>query len=382
MSRGARRVPISFRVAALAYALLCMLAAAAAAAEGGDAVPIAVVPSSGGADPRLEQILLESVSLELERSGVTTRSAEADAAQLVTENGSVRVDPLRSLAGGAACILVVRYALQTSTIRLHLSCHSGTDGTETATVSLEGPMGLNLDSLVAEGIRSLQDQVTLPRTTPGATQRLAAESSAGPAATALGGAEPPAAEASALSARPVDVEVSPLPAVSAQLQRPPAVARLLVAVGVAPFFTTGRASEYFTSGVAESFWVGYRLPILADHIEVGMRLGAYGFDAQGELASSRSTLVPLGLEAALRMEDRSLFTASARLSGGPAIFTMNPNGVATLSKVLFHLHVGVGLSLMLLDRVGVGVEAGYTLFFEKYFPIMGFVPSVHVLMRR
>jgi len=229
-------------------------------------------------------------------------------------------------------------------------------------------MDLELDELATQGIRELRDSIGECAEPVVITTVVVPPSAPEPAPAPL----PDEQETAAVSSS----AVPPTPTPDAPVHR------VQVAVGVAPFFTTGRAGDYFTTGMAESFSAGYRLPILNDHFTAAMHVGVYTFEAAGAVASSTNALIPIGLQIQFQTGGTGLFVSYARVSGGPAVFTVSPNGMDTLTKVTGYVHAGIGLSIMFLDHVGLGVEAGYTMFFEKYFPIGGFVPSVFVHMRR
>ena len=241
-------------------------------------------------------------------------------------------------------------------ITLHFSCHLPDTGEQTGATARAGVLGLGLEELVAQGVQDLRETI---------------------------GDRPEAQPIEAVAPIPVEAD-DPPGDVSVQSPPPPltAVRRFQFMAGAAPFLTTGRAGSYFTTGIAESLYAGYRLPFLRDHLSVGLHLGAYTFAAAGEVASSTNAILPLGVQILLHSGGSGVLATYARVSGGPALFMVTPNGVATLTKLTGYVHAGVGISVMFLPSVGLGIEGGYTLFFESYFPIGGFVPSVFVHMRR
>lgn len=362
----------------LATILLAVTGVLSAQGSGARRILVLTASADGPAEARLASILEEAAALELGNQGYDVHAVPREAADLldlVDDRGRLRLEVLGQLAAEAvaARLVLLKYARSQEQLRLDISSHLPGTGEQTGAVTETGSLGLDVDEIVARGVRSL-DQAIGSDSGPPAV--VATTALASPAALTL--PDPPVATDSPVL-RP---DIIPTPAPGHRISQAASVSRGHVFVGVAPFFTTGRAGRYFTRGLVESLSVGYRLPILGDHFSLGLHVGTYTFDAAGEIASSRNAIIPAGPQIQIHAGDSGVLSAWLRLAGGPAVFLMTPNGVATLTKLTAYAHAGVGLSVMFLGSVGVGIEAGYTVFFEPYFPIGGFVPSVFVYMRR
>jgi hypothetical protein len=153
-----------------------------------------------------------------------------------------------------------------------------------------------------------------------------------------------------------------------------------IALGMAPFFPVGEASETFRAGYMVSSGVAWRLAKQAGHIRLGFTTSALLFRAEGPAVSAGSLLLPLGIEASYRSGVSPGFFV--RAAGGAALLAVDPNDTGYLTKILPHLCSGVGVELLPADSFGISVDLSYHLFLERPTPIMGYAPTIAAFLRR
>lgn len=154
-----------------------------------------------------------------------------------------------------------------------------------------------------------------------------------------------------------------------------------IAVGCAPFVTTGEASEYFKLGVLPSFSLSYLFQGELMRFALGLYTGLNYFSATGEIASADNFIVPMGLSLRYEIGSERYPTVQFGISSGPALFLMNssPNGM--LTGLTFYGRGSLGVRLPLGRTFGITIEAGYDVYWEQPSPIMGFSPSVLTTIR-
>jgi hypothetical protein len=168
---------------------------------------------------------------------------------------------------------------------------------------------------------------------------------------------------------------------TASSEEPRAVKHFEIALGCAPFVTTGAASEYFKLGVLPSMSLSY----LFHGRLIRMGLGLYGgvniFTAAGSIASSDNYIIPLGLNLRYEIGNERTPCVQFGISGGPALFLMNSTTSGMLTGLTFYGRGTLGVRLPLGRTFGVTIEAGYDVYWEQPSPIMGFSPSVLTTFR-
>ncbi|MBA7654183.1 hypothetical protein ES703_62059 [subsurface metagenome] len=152
-------------------------------------------------------------------------------------------------------------------------------------------------------------------------------------------------------------------------------------IGFSPFLVNAGASEYFKIGFMPSFYVSYRISMSIGQLGLGIYAGINRFLAEGVIASAECLLIPIGVDLRYGTYDGLPIGLFVRISGGPAILTINPNETGRLSKVIPYVLGGIGLNIPFTKTFGIAVDTSYAVFFEKQYPIMGFIPSLYLYMR-
>ena len=68
-------------------------------------------------------------------------------------------------------------------------------------------------------------------------------------------------------------------------------------------------------------------------------------------------------------------------SGGTPFFAAKPATGNLLTKVIPYISGGVGITFSFFDSFGISLDGSYVCFFDSPDPIMGFAPSLSVLVR-
>ena len=149
-----------------------------------------------------------------------------------------------------------------------------------------------------------------------------------------------------------------------------------VSAGAAPFLAVGKVNYYFSIGILSSITGGYTFRTTIGDIETGVFLGVQFFEALGLESASSNILVPMGGSVRYGTDIGRKLQLFITVTGGPALFFLLPAEGEQLFKVTGYAGAGGGGSFLFSDRFGLTVEIDYMLFFERYYPIMGVVPSV------
>jgi hypothetical protein len=151
----------------------------------------------------------------------------------------------------------------------------------------------------------------------------------------------------------------------------------------APFFADGLAAEYFPAGYGlfPSLSISYRWPLGKTYVGLGIYSGLNIFRSEGPLAFSDTALLPFGLELRFGVDSRPV-GLYVRLSGGPSLFSIDPNATGRLIKLTYYGQAGIGVTLPLGPAFGFVLDAGYSLFLEEQEePIRGLAPGAGFYIR-
>jgi hypothetical protein len=154
-----------------------------------------------------------------------------------------------------------------------------------------------------------------------------------------------------------------------------------IALGCAPFVTTGIASEYFKLGVLPSMSFSYLVQGPRMRLGLGLYTGVNLFTATGSVASSDNFIIPMGLHLRYEIGSERYPCVQFGLSGGPALFLMNSTANGMLTGLTVYGRGSLGVRLPLGRTFGIVVEVGYDVYWEQPSPIMGFSPSVLTTIR-
>jgi hypothetical protein len=159
------------------------------------------------------------------------------------------------------------------------------------------------------------------------------------------------------------------------------IPRFAFALGSAPFIATFSALNYFPVGLTLFLAGHYQMKAAGGLFGIGLTSGLSGFHAKGAYAQADFYVIPIGVDIIYGTRTGSVIDFYAHVAGGPAVFAATLTSGDSLSKVIPFLSGGVGVSLSLFDSLAISFEGGYASYFDSPDPIMGFVPSLSVVLR-
>jgi hypothetical protein len=324
-------------------------------------VLVLVHGSNPGESAPLGTLIFDSFSAELASLGIAVVPSDAAAVDDRT---------IASLAekSHADFGLWGMYTLDGSEIRVDARWIDPAKGVAVRSASRTGALNLSFDDVVA----GLVDEIVESQRWRFATlsPELNDEMPSIPAAA------PPAPMSSAV----IDRGIPMLPTASAARAETP-IAPIAFSAGSAPFIATFSALNYFPVGLNVSFTGQYRISTPGGLFGFGISSGISGFHGKGAYAEADFYVVPIGFDVLYGTQTGSAIDFFMHLGGGPAIFMARLASGDSLAKVIPYLAGGVGVLWSLFDGLGIAVEAGYECFFDTPSPIMGFAPSISVLVK-
>ena len=154
-----------------------------------------------------------------------------------------------------------------------------------------------------------------------------------------------------------------------------------IALGCAPFVTTGVASEYFKLGILPSMSLSYLFQGQLMRLGLGLYAGVNVFTATGSVASADNYIIPLGVNLRYEIGNERHPCVQFGISSGPALFLMNSTANGMLTGLTFYGRGSLGVRLPIGSTFGITIEVGYDVYWEQPSPIMGFSPSVLTAIR-
>jgi len=320
-------------------------------------VVLVLVRAAGRADnAALGALIADSIKLELTAHAIDVVTAPESLSDSATGDSEAA-----ALAGrnGADFAFWVTYAQADSDIQLKARWTEPKKDQASASASRTGPLDFSFDAMVAnlvdEIVEGQKDRIaSLPAPAQEATPVQTPESV--PAAL-------PAAIAPAAESKPE-----------------PKIAPLAFSLGSAPFIATFTALGYFQVGLTVTLSGMYRIKVPGGLMGFGAVTGVSGLHGKGAYTSADFYLVPIGAEFQYGTRTGSLIDFFVTIQGGPALFTLKPQVGNPLTKVIAFALGGLGILISLYDNVGLSIDGSYTCFFDSP-PIMGFAPSLSVLVR-
>ena len=274
-------------------------------------------------------------------------------------------DPLRSAErAGAAAVLLCSYSLDGGQMAVTIGWYDEARPAPTATVQARGDVDLHLDDVILGEMDDL-----LGRMHDRVRELAARRAGFHPEAAAPGQDE-------AAPLEPAHPQPGAPPGAEPRQSESPGArsVHLLIAGGFAPFVPTGAASAYFGLGYLPSMLVSVLLPTRAGPVGIGLYSGMDYFSAVGSIDTSRTWLVPVGID--LRYEiDAGALRPYFHVSGGPAVLVMQTGSQGTIVGLMPFLRSGIGLSWRFGQRIGAAITADYDVYFEMPYLITGFSPS-------
>lgn len=190
--------------------------------------------------------------------------------------------------------------------------------------------------------------------------------------------EPPAPAVAQQPAAPLAPAIAPVVSI---LKTEPRIAPLAFSLGSAPFIATFAALNYFPVGLDVTLTGLYRIRAPGGLLGFGLTTGLNGFHGKGAYTEADFFIIPIGIEFLYGTRTGSLIDFFAHLEGGPAIFAVKPATGNPLTKVIPYIAGGVGITFSLFESFGISLDGSYVCFFDSPDPILGFAPSLSVLVR-
>jgi hypothetical protein len=319
-------------------------------------VLVLVHSSSKSDNAPLSALIADSFRVELESQGIRVLSSDEPAAD---------DRAIASLAekNHADFALWGMYTLAGSEIQLNARWIDPVKKKAVGMASRTGALNLSFDAVVA----SLVDEIV-----EGQKKRFA---DLPPVPTTAQQPAAPLGPAVASDSRPAVSLVVRAP------QAEPRIAPLAFSLGSAPFIATFTALNYFPVGLSVSLAGHYQMRAPGGLFGFGLTSGLSGFHGKGAYAEADFYVVPIGIDILYGTRTGSAIDFFAHLAGGPAIFAAILTSGKSLVKVIPYATGGVGILLSLFDSLGISLEGGYTCYFDSPDPIMGFAPSLSVVLR-
>lgn len=348
--------PLLARSAALGFLLALWLSvglplAAQSRAPQAPTVLVLTRALDSEAEKTFQTVVAESLRLALERGGLAVRQDSRPAA---TE--AAALPPPWSSLPEVEHLVAAEYGLVGSELELRLAWYPRGKKEPSATLTRRGRMDLALDRVIL----------------------LAAEELLRGVNPALGAVRPPVTgPAVAVIAPPASPPLPPEGSAGIGDRRK----RLEIGLGAGPFVTTGAASEYFKLGIMPVLNASFLLRGETRRLGLGLYAGANLFDAEGSLESASALLAPLGAAVRYELGRSSAPLIVLGLSAGPALISMDTSGGERLTGLTVYGRGSLGIRLPVGEVFGIAAEAGYDIYWERPYPIMGFCPAVYASMR-
>lgn len=329
------------------------------------------------------KVISDATSLELGRSGLLVKSAAASEDASIAEILDAGAEPSRERIIGLVnemtekpdFVLLTTYSVAGESIRMDLSWYDVAEKRWTAGTTKTSQIGLDLDldviEAVGEIIAEVEDRLAEFPKRP-IDVGVESEDDGGPEARQTAGIDSPGggtadSERSAVDAGDDHAEM--------------AIKHFELSIGFAPFLTIGNASDYFKTGIFPTLYGGYRFATPLGLLCLGLQIGVNLFNAEGTATTSDNILVPLGADIRLVVGDDSFIAVFFRIFGGAALFRADYPGLNLYRKIVPYAGASLGILKKLSSAFGIGVDLGYTAFFDTALPISGFTPSANLFWR-
>jgi hypothetical protein len=339
-----------------------------------------------------QSIIAQSIRWNLERKniGVIEKDTSFYGADGIADPFQLLDTTDRSAAD---YVLLSEYANRGRDLEVHMVWYDPGTGERLEEVTRRGRKDLVLDKMIREVVRELLAAVEpslaeLPLRELPAEQSLFQPVSAGTVSRGASPADP--ANGHAPQQLPSAGGNTPRPDLPSPgggiekgttVEEPQAVKHFEIALGCAPFVTTGAASEYFKIGLLPSMSLSYLIQGQLMRLGLGLYTGVNLFTAVGAVTSADNYIIPLGLNLRYEIGSERYPCVQFGLSGGPALFLMNSTANGMLTGLTFYGRGTLGVRLPLGRTFGVTIEVGYDVYWEQPSPIMGFSPSVVTTIR-
>lgn len=172
---------------------------------------------------------------------------------------------------------------------------------------------------------------------------------------------------------PAEEEPAPAPEIEEFLP-------LFFSAGFSPFFTTGKASNYFTIGFVPELAGQYRFPLLFGYLGIGAFVSLNYSRAEGSASTSENIFLSTGplLQMGITMNPRLDFFMD--INGGVSVFFLNVDEEGYKSTVIPYLSGGLGINIDIKQPLGLTVSTDFSLYFENSVFISGFSPFAGIYL--
>jgi hypothetical protein len=320
-------------------------------------VLVVLVPAGKTEDSELHDFLLGSLSLELQNLGLVA-IVKGEDVLYTGRSGDSALDALFRQAKDLEVDFAITcsYARKGKIVQLEFVWYDIQEEVETAAVFRETEIDLAFDQTVADAIKLLYyviaDRI---QEIVAEKERLAAIT---PVTTGKIQGDPDS---------PSVVDTTPK--------------RFAIFIGFAPFIPLGDAAAYFDTGYAPSFQGYYRIHSGIGIFGIGIHVGLNALYAAGTAAVSQITMIPLGLDLRYETSDRFFLGWVIHVNSGISLLMASFDGANPVMKIIPYVQVNTGFKITMGKVFSVSLDAGFAVYFEEPYPIMGLTPTLSCSIR-
>ena len=306
----------------------------------------------------------------------------------------------------AAAVLACRYSASGSTIDVSFSWADVDRKTQPATFDQKGPLDINMDEVVLQGLDGtltlVKDRVdglaaarakAVAAAAPPAPPKAPAEDHTRATAAGQTGAATSTAQADGTTATTpagpgtAPTNQAPAPALPPASPAAPGTsaarepAHFILQAGGAAFIPVGPASNYFAIAGAPSLHAAYELPVPPGRLALGLIAAANVFSAVGPTETATGFLIPIGPDVRYSIGGDTPLSVFAHLSAGPAILVLSTASTGAQAGLTAYVKSGLGAGFMFGPRFGLELAADYEVYFELPYLIMGLSTTLQATVK-
>ena len=330
-------------------------------------------PLDGEAEQLFQGVVAQSVRCGLERRKLGIIEQAGPSYEVATfQNPTDVLDS--SLTGQVDFILLTEYASRGRELEIRMAWYDPQSGEKTEEVIRRGRKDLVLDRIIREALNELLVAVESSLDTLEPREFIPVDN---PVAAMV--------NSTAINAARVQPYSPLLPGSEANRPGvesvPERKRHFEIALGCAPFVSTGAASEYFKLGVMPVLNLSYLFQGDLSRFGLGLYGGLNYFTATGDLASAETFLIPMGVSLRYEIGSERYPSVVFGITSGPALLMMISSTNETFLGLTFFGRGSLGVRLPVGRTFALLIEAGYDFYWEQPHPIMGFSPSVSTTIR-
>ena len=330
-------------------------------------------PLDGEAEQLFQGVVAQSVRCGLERRKLGIIEQAGPSYEVATfQNPTDVLDS--SLTGQVDFILLTEYASRGRELEIRMAWYDPQSGEKTEEVIRRGRKDLVLDKIIREALNELLAAVESSLDTLEPREFIPVDN---PVSAMV--------NSTAINAARVQPYSPLLPGSEANRPGvesvPERKRHFEIALGCAPFVSTGAASEYFKLGVMPVLNLSYLFQGDLSRFGLGLYGGLNYFTATGDLASAETFLIPMGVSLRYEIGSERYPSVVFGITSGPALLMMISSTNETFLGLTFFGRGSLGVRLPVGRTFALLIEAGYDFYWEQPHPIMGFSPSVSTTIR-